>query len=215
MRCAHTKGREIVGILCLNARICGPYAFPMLSDYQANKLISEHGAATSRLARIKAEGKEVGEKAAFFGSAFAAGALVGFANSKEGGSAGQPYLVAGKVPLDVGMAVGAVGAGFVLRKHARLRTPLLGAAAGAVGVVGARYGAQWQVSNPIANLLPGSSASGGGGASTPSGASSTSAPAASGASTGWGGAQRPRLASHGEYGQRQNPYARHFAMAGR
>jgi hypothetical protein len=193
----------------------------MLSDYQANKLISEHGAAQSRLARIKAEGKEVGEKAVFFGSAFAAGALVGYANAKEGGSAGSPYMVGGKVPLDVGLAVAAVGSGFLLRKHAKLRTPLLGAGAGAVGVVGARYGAQWQANNPIASLMGGSSASStpagasSSASSTPAGASSSAATPASGASAGWGGAQRPRLAPHGAYGQRQNPYARHFATAGR
>jgi hypothetical protein len=181
----------------------------MLSDYQANKLIGEHAAATGRLARIKAESKEIGMHALFLGSAFGAGAAVGFLNQKEGGSASSPYLLAGKVPLDTALAIGAVGAGVALRKKAKLRAPLLGAAAGAVGVVGARYGAQWQTQNPLAGLLSGASsatstalASSG---STPSGASTSST------STGYGGAMRPRMMPHGSYGARQNPYSRVYA----
>lgn len=165
-----------------------------------------------RLERIRAESKEVGEKAVFFGSAFAGGALVGFANAKEGGSASAPYQVAGKVPLDTGIALAGLAAGFFMRKHPHIRPALFGAAAGAIGVVGARYGAVWEGQNPLAGLLSSSSSSSSsGGSSTPSGASSSS----STASTGYGGTMAPRLASHGSYGSRNNPYARNFATAGR
>jgi hypothetical protein len=176
----------------------------MLSLSEERQLISEHG-------RARAEGKILFAKAAFFGSAFIGGGFVGYLNSQEGGSAGTPYLVGGKVPLDTGVAVAGVIGGVFLRRHPRLRSALMGAAAGAVGVVGARYGAQLQATHPLFGASSSASSSGSG-ASTPSGASSTSASAAS---TGWGGSMSPRMLRPGNYGSRGNPFARNFAGVNR
>jgi hypothetical protein len=166
-------------------------------------IYEEHAAATSRLARIKAESQDMAHKATFLVAAFAAPAALGFVNAKEGGSAAAPYQVAGKVNLDtLGAAAGIAGA-FLLRKS-KHRVPVLGASAGLVGVLGYRYGAQWQAQSPFAGLMSGGSSSASGG-STPAGAG------ASTASTGWGGHQAPRMMNPGGYGSRQNPYAQHFA----
>jgi hypothetical protein len=95
---------------------------------------------------------------------------------------------------------------FALRSKEKYRPAMLGAAAGLVGVLGARYGAQWEAQNPLSGLMSG----GASGGSTPAGASSSG-----GASTGYGGNMSPRMMSPGGYGARQNPYAQHFAGARR
>jgi hypothetical protein len=123
--------------------------------------------AEDKLERIKQESKEVGHRALFLGSAAATGALYGVLNTQKGGSALNPYSIAGKAPLDTVLAAGGVVAALLVRKS-KFIYPALGAAASAVGICAARYGSNFEANRMQA---------GSGAASTTSASTTTQASA--------------------------------------
>lgn len=121
---------------------------------------SDYARAEGKLERIKQESKEVGHRALFLASAAGVGAVYGVVNTKQGGSALNPWSVAGKAPLDTVLAAGAAVAALLVRKT-KLIYPVLGAAASMVGIAASRYGANFE-----ANRMQAGAGTGAGAAST-------------------------------------------------
>jgi hypothetical protein len=131
---------------------------PFISDTQAHHIAH---ASTSRLERAKAEAKSQAARIGALAAGGAAGFGVSFLNVRLGGTQTNPYLIAGKVPLDLA-AAGAGAVALVLCRKSSHLPFVAGAAGGAMGVLGARYGAtlEPQISAQLASVLPGTSVSG-------------------------------------------------------
>jgi hypothetical protein len=125
-----------------------------ITDTQAHHIAH---ASTSRLERAKAEAKSQAARLGALAAGGAAGFGISFLNVRLGGTQTVPYLIAGKVPLDLA-AAGAGAVALVLCRKAHHLPFIAGAAGGAMGVLGARYGAtlEPQISAQLAAVLPGS-----------------------------------------------------------
>jgi hypothetical protein len=171
-----------------------------ISDIKAHEIAYR---AKSHLESAKAEAKS---QAARIGALAAAGGVgfgVSFLNTHLGGTQTNPYLIAGKVPLDLAAAgVGAVAL-IVCRKASHLPY-LAGAAAGSVALVGARYGAtmQPQISQQLSSLTGGATNA----AATPAMTTTSGRPRLVGMGSGGHGMQARHGRPHGAYGTAPNPY---------
>jgi len=105
--------------------------------------VSDYARAEGKLERIKQESKETGHRALFLASAAGTGALYGIVNARKGGTALNPYSVAGKAPLDSVLAAAGLVSALMVRKT-KLIYPVLGAAASAVGLCASRYASNWE-----------------------------------------------------------------------
>jgi hypothetical protein len=116
----------------------------MISEERSHELRKENEHLKGRLARIKAEAMEAGEKMMGLAGAGLYGFGYGVFTTMKGGSATVPYVVGSKIPLDT---LGALGLGLLA-----LVTPekdsaepfLAGAAGAAIGIYTCRLGAQWE-----------------------------------------------------------------------
>jgi hypothetical protein len=111
--------------------------------------------------RVKAEAKSQAARIGALAAGGAAGFGISFLNVRLGGTQTNPYLIAGKVPLDLA-AAGAAAVALIACRKAHHLPFIAGAAGGAMGVLGARYGAtlEPQISAQLASVLPGQSVSG-------------------------------------------------------
>jgi hypothetical protein len=148
--------------------------------------------------RVKAEAKSQVARIGALGAAGAAGFAVSFLNTRMGGTQTAPYLIAGKVPIDLA-AAGAAAVALITCRKAHHLPYIAGAAGAAMGLVGARYGAtlEPQLSSHLAGILPGASPSVAGIGRPRIGVLP--------GSTGHGQHARQGRA-HGEYGAAPNPY---------
>jgi hypothetical protein len=176
-----------------------------ISDAEARSIIHENRSAEGKLERIKAESKAVAAKAVVGAAAFGTGFAIGLFNTQQGGTSTTPANIGGTSGIPIDTAAAGVGlVALILARKSTLLPLAAGVAGGALGVLGARYGAQYEP-----NLL-GASSSTSSTATTP--ASSTS-PAGSTTSGMVGFSPMvPRMGRpHGSYGVRPNPYARTYA----
>ena len=126
---------------------------PYVSEADERAIVS----AKSKLDRIKDEGKMVAERAMHLGAAAGVGAVYGVLNQQKGGTSTAPFMVAGKAPLDAVLAgAGIVGA--LLVRKGKAVPAVLGAAAGAVAIYGARVGAAWEAQRMSGSAQPASTA---------------------------------------------------------
>jgi hypothetical protein len=176
-----------------------PMAF--ITDSKAHEIAHK---ARTHLETVKAEAKS---QAARIGALAAAGGVgfgVSFVNTHLGGTQTNPYLVAGKVPLDL-LAAGAGAFALIACRKATHLPYIAGAAAGSMALVGARYGAtlQPQISQQLSSLTGGATNT----ASTPAMATTTSGrPRLVGIGSGGHGMQARHGRPHGAYGTAPNPY---------
>jgi hypothetical protein len=115
-----------------------------VSDTRTHEIKEENHRLKGRLAKIKEEATEAGEKMLGLAGAGLYGFGYGVFSTMKGGSLSVPYVVGGKIPLDT---LGALGFGILA-----LMTPerdsaepfLAGAAGAAIGIYTGRLGAQWE-----------------------------------------------------------------------
>lgn len=182
---------------------------PEISEQRASAIIHERNVAVSKIDRIKDEAKAGAAKAGGALCAIAVGGMLGVLNTQQGGTPSTPYQIAGSVPLDIAAGAAGLVALLMTRKSAHLPY-VAGAAYGALGIVGYRYGAQYEPQ------LFGASSSASQQATTPA-ATTPAATSQPTAQTSQGvvgtlsghGQRHNRLP--GQYGTRTNPYMQSFS----